>query len=340
MTVSTKFTGNKLNLDNYDSNIKKVDASAFKKNIEIFGNDNDNMILGGTGSDYLAGGAGNDTLFGGTGNDIIYGGTGNDSLNGGAGNDTLCSGTGTNTLTGGAGKDNFFYEGGKLLITDYESGDKIKISGDKVSKSEVKNKDVILTTSGGSITIAGAMGKNITLVDKDDNQSSGIYGKTFKVTKSPVTLGSDYVNADASSMKVAVTITGNAYDNSILGGAKDDSIYGGDGNDILFGGKGNDSLWGDAGNDSLFGGDGDDTFVYTANTGTDKIFDYSNGDMLQILDAKGSKVSFSKAAFSNNDLTLSVKGGGTIVFDDVDSATTFNINGTNYKISGTKLVKK
>ena len=358
MTVSASFKGNKLNLSDYDASIKKVDASAFKKNIEIFGNKNDNTILGGTGADYLAGGAGNDTINGGDGNDILYGNTGNDSLNGGAGKDTLYSGTGNNTLTGGAGKDNFFYEGGKLLITDYESGDKIKISGDKVSKSEVKNKDVILTTSGGSITIAGAMGKTVTLIDKDDKQSSKIYGKTLKVTKSPVTLGSDYVNADASSTKAAVMITGNAYDNSILGGAKNDSIYGGDGadilsgkggndklygdagNDLLYGGAGNDSLWGGAGNDSLFGGDGDDTFVYTVNTGTDKIFDYSSGDILQILDAKGSKTSFSKATFSNDDLTLSVKGGGTIVFEDVDSATTFNINGTNYKISGTKFVKK
>ncbi|MBR3747793.1 MAG: hypothetical protein IKN27_12615, partial [Selenomonadaceae bacterium] len=359
MTVSTKFKGNKLNLSDYDAGIKKVDASALKKAIEIFGNKNDNTMIGGTGADYLAGGAGNDTIDGGAGNDILSGGSGNDSLSGGAGKDTLYSGTGNNTLTGGASTDVFFYEGGKLLITDYAAGDKLKIAGNKVSKSEVKNKDVILTTSGGSITIAGGMGKNITLIDKDDKETSNIYGKTLKVTKStPVTLGSDYANADASSAKVVVMITGNAYDNSILGGAKNDSIYGGAGNDILFGnggndslygdagndslygGAGNDSLWGGAGNDSLFGGDGDDTFVYTANTGTDTIFDYSNGDMLQILDAKGSKVGFSKAAFSNNDLTLSVKGGGTIIFDDVSSSTSFNINGTNYKISGSKLVKK
>ena len=159
----------------------------------------------------------------------------------------------------------------------------------------------------------------------DGLSKSGVLIKATKTFKGKSIIMADYTgvkNLDATVLSGAIKITGNNADNSIKSG------------------KGADKIFGGAGNDAIYGGDGNDTFVYTANTGTDIIFDYSNGDMLQILDAKGSKVSFSKAAFSNNDLTLSVKGGGTIIFDDVSSSTSFNINGTNYKISGSKLVKK
>lgn len=42
----------------------------------------------------------------------------------------------------------------------------------------------------------------------------------------------------------------------------------------LTGGKSNDSLRRRAGNDSLWNNAGKDTFIFTANKGTDKIFDY------------------------------------------------------------------
>lgn len=127
---------------------------------------------------------------------------------------------------------------------------------------------------------------------------------------------------------------------SILGNDGNDKLYGDAGNDILLGGKGNDSLWGGAGNDSLWGDASNDTFIYTVNEGTDKIFDYADGDMLKIFNTDGSDGFFKSSKYSGGDLTLTINGGGKIIFDDVASTTKFNINGLSYNISGSKLVKK
>ena len=111
---------------------------------------------------------------------------------------------------------------------------------------------MIFTTSNGSISVKGGAGKKIALIDKNDKTTSKVYGSTLKVTKSPVTLGAAYLNADASSMKSAVIITGNALGNSISGGAGKDKLYGQSGDDTLIGGKGSDSLWGGKGDDKLY----------------------------------------------------------------------------------------
>ena len=106
------------------------------------------------------------------------------------------------------------------------------------------------------------------------------------------------------------------------------------------GGDGKDSLWGGVGDDTLWGGKGSDVFTYQANSGRDYIMDYESGELLSIYNASGkSKASFSKSAFSNDTLTLNISGGGTIILNDVDKTTKFNINGTSYKISGSKLAK-
>ena len=128
------------------------------------------------------------------------------------------------------------------------------------------------------------------------------------------------------------TITNSGNNVSILSGAGDDKIYGG---------SGKESLWGGAGNDSLWGGDGNDTFIFQAGDGDDKIFDYQSGDMFKILKSDGSSGGkFTKSKYSDGALSLTISGGGSVLFDNVSAATTFNINNKSYKISGSKLVKK
>ena len=67
----------------------------------LFGNDQDDLLLGGRG---------NDLLGGGFGDDVLYGGGGNDILRGNFDDDTLFGGTGQDILTGGDGRDSFFFE--------------------------------------------------------------------------------------------------------------------------------------------------------------------------------------------------------------------------------------
>jgi len=66
------------------------------------GSDN---LLGNEGDDSLYGGSSNDTLDGGNGNDFLNGGSDNDSLNGNDGDDSLYGGEGNNVLKGGNGQD-------------------------------------------------------------------------------------------------------------------------------------------------------------------------------------------------------------------------------------------
>ena len=325
------------------SSIVTVDATQNSNPLFLKGNAKNNILMGGDGNDTLSGGSGNDKLYGQNGNDSLIGGKGNDSL------------------WGGDGKDVFIYEAGKDVIADFTAGqDKIKIASGKISKSTLSDSDVVFTIGKGSLTVKNAKGKTISLVDSSNKASSTVVGAQTLTNsnKASVTIGADMGAVDSSSRTKAISITGNALANTISGGTKNDSLFGaagndsivgnagndklyGDaGNDILLGGKGNDSLWGGAGNDSLWGDAGNDTFIYTANEGTDKIFDYETGDLLKILNADGSNGSFKSSKYSGGDLTLTINGGGKIIFEDVASSTKFNINGSSYIISGSKLLKK
>ena len=157
---------------------------------------------------------------------------------------------------------------------------------------------------------------------------------------------SDTITARGSNIKLnggagADSLSGGSSNDSINGGAGNDVIYGNKGKDTLVGGNGNDSLWGGAGNDSLYGGAGNDTFIYKPGEGTDTIFDYSSGDLLQILKSDGKAGgSFTSSSFKSGNLTLSIDGGGSVIFNGVSKSNSFNINGDSYKISGSKLVQK
>lgn len=72
---------------------------------QLEGGNGDDRLEGGDGDDYLVGDAGADILTGGNGNDVLIGGDGIDSLDGGGGNDMLSAGEGMETLNGGDGDD-------------------------------------------------------------------------------------------------------------------------------------------------------------------------------------------------------------------------------------------
>ena len=332
LTVTTDFTDSKLDLADFASTVKNVNASALKSGITIVGNKLDNSIRGGSGNDSILGGAGNDSLWGGKGND---------------------------TLTGGNGNDVFIYSAGKDFVTDYAAGDKIKISSGKISKATVSGSDVVFTIGSGTLTVKKGAGVKLSMIDSSDKSFTTIVGgNSDKLTltnssKSPVTIDSAVKTVDASARTKAVKITGNTLANTISGGSANDSIYGGEGadsivgnagndklfgeagNDVLRGGSGNDTLTGGKGNDSLWGGSGKDTFIYADGEGNDVIYSFGDNDLLKITGK------FSATYDKTND-EVYFKIGTTkkaITLSDF-AAESFHVNGTTYKISGSKLVKK
>lgn len=282
-------------------------------NVNIVGNKLANKIIGGDEDDTLSGGAGNDTLIGGKGYDELKGGDGADTLIGGAGDDIL---------TGGKGKDLFVYKSGDDYITDYTAGDKISIGANlenSLIRTELRNSDGVLVIGKNELTLKNVRGETLDVTDSTGKSCSILVGGLIFTNNntSKVVMTSNIEIADASSRTKSIKIKGNDLNNSIIGGS---------GNDTLEGGKGNDSLWGNA---------GADTFIYNYDDGDDVIYGFANDDMLKITGSfygtynKKKKEIYFKTNSTDSAITLK----------DF-SATSFNINSTNYKISGTKFVKK
>ena len=302
------------------------------------------------------------TINTGDGNDYVYNSGSEVTISGGEGNDTIY-----NNCYRKSDGSIYYYDDddGKNVLFNYASGDgndfiygfkedsTLSIGGGSYSTKK-SGDNVIVTVGKGKISLMGAA--SLSKVNIKGTKATSTTLTVTDKTKSPVTVGSAIKTINATSRTKSIKITGNKLDNTISGGSKNDTIYGGKGNDSILGnagndklygqagndklrgGKGNDSLWGGAGNDSLWGNSGNDTFIYKAGEGTDKIFDYSSGDMLKILKSDGSAGGkYTKSKYSGGTLSLTISGGGNVIFDDVSTSTNFNINGKTYKISGSKL---
>ncbi len=267
-------------------------------------------------------------------------------------NSTIAGGKGKDTIFGGDGADIFAYAkgDGKDTIFNFGEGDKISLgSGAEIKDVKIKKGDSIIKIGSGSITVNDTTEIIFTANGEDTIFSNGIFigessAKVLGSFSGEINLGELGVStADASDAKKKISIIGSDSDDLLIGGkAKDtlnggagaDTLEGGKGNDILFGGEGNDSLWGGKGNDTLTGGAGDDTFVFRAGDGNDVITDFSSGDMLQILNKKGTGfVDYKKATFKNDTLTLTINGGGKIILKDILDSTSININGMSRTVS-------
>ena len=261
------------------------------------------------------------------------------------------------TISGGKGNDsialwdsypeknliNYTSGDGNDTISGFNEDDTLSIGGGSYSTKK-SGDNVIVTVGKGKISLIGAASLSKVNIKGTKATSTTTLTVTDK-TKSPVTVGSAIKTINASKRTTAVKITGNSLANTITGGSKNDTIYGkagndsilgNAGNDKLYGGKGNDTLTGGKGNDSLWGNAGKDTFIYAKGDGKDVIYGFDNTDMLKITGTfagtynKSKKEVYFKVGSTANAITLK----------DFGSTSTFNVNGTNYKISGSKLVKK
>ncbi|WP_037990670.1 PA14 domain-containing protein [Synechococcus sp. CC9616] len=105
--------------------------SRFDSKSRIYGDDGNDLLLGGhrndnlwgeNGSDYLIGGPKSDLLRGGNGDDTLTGNEGSDSLNGGPGDDRLDGGQSDDTLQGASGADTYVYTGGHDVLIGFSFG--------------------------------------------------------------------------------------------------------------------------------------------------------------------------------------------------------------------------
>ena len=344
-----------------------------KGNILDGGQGNDTIILEeGSSGNFIAysNGEGNDIVFGLTSNDTIELTSGYISKVSVNGSDVIAK-IGDGTFTG------VNLKGKVINMTDWldgsyslkvDSANSITVfANDKTTanmelNSVIKNFDASKRTKAIKVTgnalnnsISGGAGNdsilgnagNDSLVGNSGNDT--IYGGA----------GNDKIYGNAGNDSLvggdgADAISGGSGNDRIYGNAGNDNLAGGDGNDAIAGGVGNDKLSGNAGNDNLHGGAGNDTltggkgndklwgdagkdtFIYAKGDGKDVIYGFDNTDMLKITGTfagtynKSKKEVYFKVGSTANAITLK----------DFGSTSIFNVNGTNYKISGSKLVKK
>ncbi len=253
------------------------------ENIDGFGNDLDNTLIGNSGDNFLDGGHGNDYLDGGAGADTMSGGQGDDTyvvdnngdtiaenFDGGtdtvisnlkfytlgsnlenlilAGNDNL-RGTGNdldNTITGNSGNNTL--EGG--------AGDDTLIGGEG---------NDTLDGGAGTDTLIGGTGDDIYIIrDSNDtiieNANEGLDTVVAEISFNLTTNGANVENLTLIGND-NINGIGNALANTIIGNNGNNILRGGGGADTLEGGAGNDFLDGGSGADTMRGGTGDDTYV-------------------------------------------------------------------------------
>ena len=136
-TINKKYWKKSFEVDKYGEGLMNIDASATTGDIKITGNAQANQIISGSGNSTLIGGAGDDTYYGGDGANIYV-------------------------YSNGDGKD---------LIYNYSAGDKISLESGTVSKATVKGDTVIFTVGKGKISLEGAAGKNITIIEDGESKT-------------------------------------------------------------------------------------------------------------------------------------------------------------------------
>ena len=274
----------------------------------IGGTEGDDLIIGGNGTDSLSGRAGNDTLIGGAEGDTLDGGDDTDTvsyetastgvravlqnpatntgdaagdsyvdvenLTGSDHADQLIGDTNDNTIAGRAGRDRLVGRDGNDSL--FGGGDNDRLEGGLGAD--------VLNGGSGQDRVQYGLAAAAVLVDLDNAavNTGEAAGDSFASIEN--ILGSKFDD----------TLRGDAGDNKLLGNARNDSLSGRGGNDLLIGGGGVDELFGGAGtdrldggirNDIMTGGADADTFVFAANSNTDRILDFAdNVDRLELND--------------------------------------------------------
>jgi Ca2+-binding RTX toxin-like protein len=234
--------------------------------------------IGGPANDMLYGRSGADsTLIGGGGADLLQGGSGNDILVGGPGADTLKGGAGDDLTIWGDGDGNDTFDGGP------GANDRAQVSG-----SATLGDRFAIDLSNSQVMVARSSPTAVALAITTTEQLA-VYGGG----------GSDTITASAELAGViALTLSGEAGDDTLQGGGAADVLSGGAGNDRLEGGAGRDTLEGGAGDDQITWNDGDGNDTIAGDTGSDSVrINGSNtaGDRWNVAPA-GARVAVARSA--------------------------------------------
>jgi len=291
------------------------------------GND---QITGGYGKDFLVGGAGNDTLSGREGNDSFIGGGGNDAIFGGTGNDTAIF----NVATDGSDKVNLGSGFDTVTVAAPTTATQVRLTftSSEVGNGVATDSNTMLKQDGGlAVRLQAEDGSgNLTgLVSRYDDEGISFVSATPGVTFDVRDLVSGVQRGDQFDVVELGTNGNNRFDESgeneayyINAGMGNDTLIGGLDMDFLVGGIGTDRLDGRQGDDMLLGGADADVFVFSGETGNDRVLDFVSG--VDKIDLRAFAIDF-------GDIQSSMSGTETLIAvnSDADTAYDFQIRLVN-----------
>ncbi len=222
--------------------------------LQGYGNDLANTIIGNSGSNLINGGAGADTMVGGLGNETYFVDNAGDAVleNPGEGNDTIFSAV---HFTLSANVENVILEGNADL-QGYGNSQANVIYGNAGNN--------LLNGGGGIDLMVGGAGNDTYFVD-DPSDSC------FEIANE----GSDAVFAFCHyglAADVETLVMQGSGDFQGYGNNQANTLYGNAGNNLLNGAGGADRMLGGASNDTYFVDNAGDVVFENANEGTDAVF--------------------------------------------------------------------
>ena len=343
-----------------------IDGSAASL-ISILGNDKANRIIAGKSGSTLNGGKGNDTLVGGNGSDVFAceTGGGNDFIVDYGAGDKISLGNGVSISDVTTKNNDVIIKVGSNTLTVKNSSTVTLTSNGKDS-----NFSGGVFVEGDSITLPSTSAKTYTLGSAIKNLDASKITKAIKITGNALDnsilsgsgndtlegLGGNDTLTGGNGSDVFIYSGGNdvitdydAKDKISIGGGLTSSGFSVNGSDVILNyGTGNSLTIKDVGDDAISFLENKKTTanVYT----TDGIFDskktsvtLASSTKAFTADAKLQTIDGSAASgvsiLGNAKANKIIDGGGSVVFKNVDSSTTFNINGETYHVEGKTLTK-
>ena len=183
----------------------------------------------------------------GTGNDLsnsIWGNDGDNLLIGGKGNDSLTGNGGADTLRGGVGNDSYIIFSGGDIVEDKagEGYDTVACRGSFSFDDTLEIEKVLLSGSGTVVSTGNSFANTIIVtvdVDADLDGAGGNDTLTGGVGTDTIDggTGNDVIDGGAGDDQ----LLGGADNDKLAGGDGDDTLLGAAGKDTMAGGKGDDS---------------------------------------------------------------------------------------------------
>ncbi|MEA3015792.1 MAG: hypothetical protein QOI38_514, partial [Sphingomonadales bacterium] len=299
-------------------------------NDSLYGGEGDDVLEGGAGVDHLDGGAHSAAAADPTG----WGDTARYATSASAVSVDLSAGSGA----GGDAQGDTLYEIEHVVGSNATGATNWGNAGDRLTGNAADNRlfglagDDWLSGGGGKDVLIGGDGADQLYGEAgDDNLDGGdgadlLYGgagKDFlgggagndRLEAGADSTGSTLEGGDGADQLYGAggieTMNGGAGADLLSAAAGDDVLDGGDGADNLYGGDGDDRLTGGAGDDlELQGGAGSDTYIFGADSGSDRITDAQGANRIVFTDVARDRIWLTR---TGDDLHIRVIGGSSHV---------------------------